>query len=785
VSLFGSGRREGLLAVLTLLLMSIALHAPGLFLGMPRAPSPDSTWSERACEQYTNIDTLVPAMRAAGVSVRNGEAPLWNAASRLGEPFLVSGAPVLYPPYWLLMSEGGSHILDLLLCLHTFLAAMCMFRFCRIIPLSRYVSFLAGSLYGLGWFMTAQLDRLPDAAAAAILPLALEFTWRVVTTRKRMIYAGWLSVVATLMLATGGTGTAVLGLALCLGLFFHGLWALDRDSQNLACRSMAFATGLTVLLTAPIWIHYVVHLPFLLVATDLQSPHLQISGLLGVLSPIAFGGLVDGATANLRMVNPAADALELVLFPGTIVLFLGVLGLLRPKRTTLGLFWITVGGIGLLLSLDGPTADFARGLAPLVLAAPGVALVLVHVAFVVLAAASLESFFEAPVARPFAVPVTSGIALCLSLSLLMLGFVFPEAGAACVSTFVSGTGAEIRAAMDHLRYALLPTAIFGAAISLLFLIWRRMGMIRFKLGLEILVIADLLTVAIVNAPRSEQAHGESYLTARIPESSGRAVIVGRDAQVSSTPLLLAGTPTITSTTPAILSRTCDLLSAIDPSVVLIDHKARVIPLQAAPLLQGDLLDIACIGIALTGQPQRFPGFESLAPTPAVENYRVDAGHIHYRTEPVRRARICFDAIHVDTRAEARDALTANRDRLGYTVVLEGADRSFTCRQPEHEPRITFIEDAGNTVRIRVAMGEGRGHLVLADAFAPGWVATLDGKPVRIHPANVALRSIPLSEGIHEVTFRYSPWMCRLGMPIALFGLLLLIGWLELSRRRRR
>jgi uncharacterized membrane protein YfhO len=83
------------------------------------------------------------------------------------------------------------------------------------------------------------------------------------------------------------------------------------------------------------------------------------------------------------------------------------------------------------------------------------------------------------------------------------------------------------------------------------------------------------------------------------------------------------------------------------------------------------------------------------------------------------------------------------------------------------------------------MGEGRGHLVLADAFAPGWVATLDGKPVRIHPANVALRSSPRSEGIHEVTFRYSPWMCRLGMPIALFGLLLLIGWLELSRRRRR
>ena len=144
-------------------------------------------------------------------------------------------------------------------------------------------------------------------------------------------------------------------------------------------------------------------------------------------------------------------------------------------------------------------------------------------------------------------------------------------------------------------------------------------MLRFKLLLEILVVTDLLIVGVMNTPRFERAHDESYLTARIPEQSGRAVVVGRSTAVSSTPLLQAGTPTITSTTTSILSRTADLLGVIDPSAVLVDHKARVLPLQTSQLFSKDLLDNIGVGIALTGFPYYFEGFTSLAPTPAGES----------------------------------------------------------------------------------------------------------------------------------------------------------------------
>ena len=783
MSLFGSGRREGLLAVLTLLLLSIALHAPGLFLGMPRGPAAQLRTAESSREAFTNQDTLLPAMRAAGTVARAGELPLWNTKSRLGEPFLTSGAPILYPPFWLLMLGGGPSILDLLLCLHTFLACMCMYRFCRNMPLGRYVSFLAGALYGLGWFFTAQLDRLPDAAAAALVPLALEFTWRILTSRRRAVYGGWLSVIIALLFSTGGTGIAWLGVGLCFGLVLHRMWALDRDNQKLAWRTIGIALCLTVLMTAPMWIHALVHAPLLLSASP-PMPHLQVAGLLGTVSPTAFGGLSAATTEGLQMVNAGADPLELVLFPGTIVLFLGLLGLLRPKRTSLGLFWIAIGGIGLLLSIDGPVAEAVYRFAPAALARPGIALLLVQLAFVILGATALERFFEAPAARSWAVPVTSTATIVLCSTVLLLGFAFPTTGGELVAMLVSGTPSEITAALEHLRSSLLLTTSFGIAIAALFLCWRRMGMLRFKVALEILVVADLLTVATLHTPRSDRTQEESYLTARIPEQSGRAIVVGRNTSMSATPLLEADTPTITTTTPAILSRTAELLSAIDPSIVHVDHKARVLPMQGPQLVTADLLDIAGVGIVLTGLPFSFEGFYSTEATPEAETHATGAAFVHYRIKKVRRANVRFEALHAQSRDAARAALIQQIDNLSETVVLEGSDPAFSCRAPGREPTIAFERDGANYVRLRVDIGTGSGYLVLADAYAPGWTATLDGKRVAVHPANVAQRAVAVPPGEHVIEFRYSPFLKRLGAPLATFGLFLLFGWLWFSRRRK-
>lgn len=50
-----------------------------------------------------------------------------------------------------------------------------------------------------------------------------------------------------------------------------------------------------------------------------------------------------------------------------------------------------------------------------------------------------------------------------------------------------------------------------------------------------------------------------------------------------------------------------------------------------------------------------------------------------------------------------------------------------------------------------------GVLVLHEAFYPGWFVEVDGQPARLLRANVLFRGVEVSEGRHNVVFRFSPF----------------------------
>ena len=64
-------------------------------------------------------------------------------------------------------------------------------------------------------------------------------------------------------------------------------------------------------------------------------------------------------------------------------------------------------------------------------------------------------------------------------------------------------------------------------------------------------------------------------------------------------------------------------------------------------------------------------------------------------------------------------------------------------------------------------------LVLADAFYPGWQATVDGVPAPILRANLMFRGLALAPGRHEIVFSYRPAAWRLGAAISLAALAVL------------
>lgn len=74
-----------------------------------------------------------------------------------------------------------------------------------------------------------------------------------------------------------------------------------------------------------------------------------------------------------------------------------------------------------------------------------------------------------------------------------------------------------------------------------------------------------------------------------------------------------------------------------------------------------------------------------------------------------------------------------------------------------------------------------GHLLLLDAYDPGWRAHVDGRPAPLLRANIAFRAVALEPGRHVVEFAYRPRALAGGVVLALVAL----AWAAAAGWRRR
>ncbi|MGE5603276.1 MAG: YfhO family protein, partial [Nitrososphaerales archaeon] len=87
--------------------------------------------------------------------------------------------------------------------------------------------------------------------------------------------------------------------------------------------------------------------------------------------------------------------------------------------------------------------------------------------------------------------------------------------------------------------------------------------------------------------------------------------------------------------------------------------------------------------------------------------------------------------------------------------------------------VTMASYTGEQQSYRV-QAKAPGLLVVADAWYPGWRATVDGQPAEILRANLLYRAVALQPGEHEVVFEYEPRSWRAGVIVSLAALLALI-----------
>ena len=162
-------------------------------------------------------------------------------------------------------------------------------------------------------------------------------------------------------------------------------------------------------------------------------------------------------------------------------------------------------------------------------------------------------------------------------------------------------------------------------------------------------------------------------------------------------------------------------------------------------------------------------------------------------------------IHMDDYWVQENPTALPRAFVPRTIVIEPNDREALAvmAEPEFNPReLAFVHDSMNapptctgTATIRhetptrvelVADMDSDGLVILADLWDAGWQAELDGSPIPIHRANVALRGLAVPRGHHEVVLTYRPVSVRRGWQCCLIGgTVTLLGSVFLALRRRR
>jgi hypothetical protein len=116
--------------------------------------------------------------------------------------------------------------------------------------------------------------------------------------------------------------------------------------------------------------------------------------------------------------------------------------------------------------------------------------------------------------------------------------------------------------------------------------------------------------------------------------------------------------------------------------------------------------------------------------------------------------------------DAAAALFADEsfDPFGEVILASGAPAPAS---PAGLVRRARLECDAAAVEVEA---ERPGHLVLVDAYDPGWRATVDGRSAEVHRANVAFRAVPVPAGRHVVEMRYRPVGLPGGAIVSLIGL---------------
>lgn len=777
MSLSPRARRDLLVAGSTLFLAVLLL--PGAF-----------TEGQLLFERDLNLDWYL-RMEALESALRDRALPLWDPGLGFGQPLLADpGTEVLYPPTWLALAVPRWAGYTLFLVLHLVVSAVGMARLAELLGAGRLGSVTAAVLWALSGPFQSTINLRQHLAGAALLPWVLFWIERCLRRPTPQSLAA-LALVGGLQILAGSADLCAMTWALAgAWAVFRWLTGARRRRRARALAALAVAGLLSVGLTATVWwpaTSVLARSPRHELPEDVRTAwSVPPAGLLRVVVPLDPGTVPFTPQTWAALYDRPSPPFLSSLYLGLPALALAGLAVSWRRRRLVAVFFATCSVLGILMAMGphGPLYPAATTLLPWLRIFRYPSKVAVLVAFAVSLLAGLGAgALSRGQPRPRALWWVGGGLLAATVVALTAGagywgeeppVVSPAMAVMAAGLLALGAGGLVR---PHL------VALILAGVSAADLLVAHGGL--HSTGPEALLFEPPEAARRVDVTDGRRLYVYDYHS--VDGTSSR--LLGRDDAYRLGP------------TPA----------GWDPRQFSVAARQMYLPPPAGPLLglpgsydmdirglysqdltdlnfflrhvegtsvHTTLLRLGAVGTVLSLHDRGLEDLklEATLPGPFPEGIRVRRvpGALP-RTWVVGGSRVASGQHAFETLADpsfdpGQEVLLASGEAVEAPSDFSGSSRVV----------------ASTTDRVELEVeARAPGFVVLADAFDPGWTATVNGDRGSLVQANVAFRAVPVPAGHSIVEMVYRPRELVLGITLSGVSLVSLVGLVAFGRLRDR
>ena len=704
-------------------------------------------------------------------SVATGSWPLWNRCWSFGQPLLANpNNQLVYPLTWLNLLMPPWHYYSLFVVVHFLVAGLGFFLAARRLGASGRAALLGAACWVASGPFVSLVNLWNHLSGAAWIPWALWAADRALVSPSAPRILAWGGAVAAPVLC-GSPESALMGAVATL-------LVLARRAGEVPARRMAktavLALVFSVTLSGAQWI------PAVELASRSMRSQFGSQSAFWSIAPLALVQVLLPASLHPL---PLQDRLRFALFEGrepfldslylgaTTVLFVAAAGCART-RVVASTTVVAAAALIAALGRYTPLHRWVMELLPVMQSFrfPAKALVLFSLAWALLVAFGFDALRDRKPSRIRVPEILVAVCAIVLAAAAVLGWL----GADTWGTLVVApnyTRRGVVASLLPVTRSLGRAALLALLASVLALGRARLSPARLSL-IGVLAVADLLAAHRGRTPTAPsdlfvlRPPGVRYLAG----SDGRRVY-SYDYMDPASALAHLGhrgyrTKVRREDWPAPWAEAAALRLAFHPSVLgywgiegayLLDTLGlgsvemswltHYLHVQEDTPVHLRLLQMGAVHRVVSLHPQ-----PELAELAVLDSPLVEPVRIYAVPDPLPRA-YAVDGVRVAD-GEAAVRLTGEPAfDLHREVILPAGSPRPSDPAFRSQVRVSVLRPDRTVVEVVLS---GVGHLVLVDAFDPGWRAAVDGRPAPILRANVVFQAVPVPAGAHRVELVYRP-----------------------------